>query len=125
MDNEINKYLRILLKISSVVVAMFGLYLLLVYIFPILGRVMAYIPKLFLPFIFAILIAILIEPVVNFFETRLRFKRILAVLTSLVLVIGGFYLYRIIADLRYHQAAYHPLQGDPVQCRFNDFSIYQ
>jgi sporulation integral membrane protein YtvI len=90
LDNEINKYLKVLLKISSIVVAMFGLYLLLVYIFPILGRILAYIPKLFLPFIFAILIAVLIEPVVNFFENKLRFNRVLAVLTSLLLVIGGF-----------------------------------
>jgi sporulation integral membrane protein YtvI len=90
LDNDIKKNLQILLKISSIVVAMFGLYLLLVYIFPILGSILAYIPKLFLPFIFAILIAVLIEPVVNFFETRLRFKRVLAVLTSLLLVIGGF-----------------------------------
>lgn len=90
MDNEIKKNLQVLLKISSIVVAMFGLYLLLVYIFPILGNILAYIPKLFLPFIFAILIAVLIEPVVKFFETRLRFKRVLAVITSLLLVIGGF-----------------------------------
>ncbi|HNX92242.1 MAG TPA: sporulation integral membrane protein YtvI [Syntrophomonas sp.] len=90
MDNEIKKSLKALLKISSIVVAMFGLYLLLVYIFPILGKILAYIPKLFLPFIFAILIAVLIEPVVNFLETKLRFNRVLAVLTSLLLVIGGF-----------------------------------
>ncbi len=90
MDKDIKKHLQILLQISSIVVAMFGLYLLLVYIFPMLGSILAYIPKLFLPFIFAILIAVLIEPVVNFLETRLRFKRILAVLTSLLLVIGGF-----------------------------------
>lgn len=90
MDNEIKKNLQLLLKISSIVIAMFGLYLLLVYIFPILGRVLVYIPNLFLPFIFAILIAILVEPVVNFFEKRLHFKRVLAVLTSLLLVIGGF-----------------------------------
>lgn len=90
LDNEIKKNLQLLLKISSIVIAMFGLYLLLVYIFPILGRVLAYIPNLFLPFIFAILIAILVEPVVNFFEKRLHFKRVLAVLTSLLLVIGGF-----------------------------------
>ncbi|MBP1761021.1 MAG: Sporulation integral rane protein YtvI [Firmicutes bacterium] len=90
LDNETKKNLQVLLKISSIVIAMFGLYLLLVYIFPILGSILSYIPKLFLPFIFAILIAVLIEPVVNFFEARLRFKRVLAVLTSLLLVIGGF-----------------------------------
>lgn len=90
MDSEIKKNLKILLKISSIVIAMFGLYLLLVYIFPVIGRILAYIPSLFLPFIFAILIAVLVEPVVNFFETKLHFKRVLAVITSLLLVIGGF-----------------------------------
>ncbi|HPF20898.1 MAG TPA: sporulation integral membrane protein YtvI [Syntrophomonas sp.] len=90
MDQEIKKNLLLLLKTSSIVIAMFGLYLLLVYLFPVMGRILGYIPNLFLPFIFAILIAILVEPVVNFFETKLRFKRVLAVLTSLLLVIGGF-----------------------------------
>lgn len=90
MDNEIKKHLKVLLKISSIVIAMFGLYLLLVYIFPVIGKILAYIPGLFLPFIFAILIAVLVEPVVNFFETKLRFKRTPAVITSLLLVIGGF-----------------------------------
>jgi len=90
LDQEIKKNLLLLLKTSSIVIAMFGLYLLLVYLFPVMGRILGYIPNLFLPFIFAILIAILVEPVVNFFETKLRFKRVLAVLTSLLLVIGGF-----------------------------------
>ncbi len=90
MDHEIKKNLQLLIKISSIVIAMFGLYLLLVYLFPILGRLLAYIPNLFLPFIFAILIAVLVEPVVHFFENKLHFKRVLAVLTSLLLVIGGF-----------------------------------
>ena len=90
MDNDIKKKLKILLEISIVVMAMLGIYLLFIYVFPIIGKILAYIPYLFMPFIFAILIALVIEPVVNFFEVRLRFKRTLAVITSLLLVIGGF-----------------------------------
>ena len=61
MDNEIKKNLKILLKISIIVMAMVGIYLLFVFMFPIIGNILAYIPKLFLPFIFAVLIALMIE----------------------------------------------------------------
>jgi len=57
LDNDIKQSLKTLLKVSSIVIGMFGLYLLFVYLFPVLGKILAYIPKLFLPFIFAILIA--------------------------------------------------------------------
>jgi sporulation integral membrane protein YtvI len=44
----------------------------------------------FMPFIFAVLLALIIEPVVNLFEKYGRLKRIWAVFLSLFLVIGGF-----------------------------------
>ncbi|HZK87075.1 MAG TPA: sporulation integral membrane protein YtvI [Syntrophomonas sp.] len=104
MDNEIKKNLKTLLKISIIVMTMVAIYLLFVYIFPILGKILAYIPYLFLPFIFAILIALLVEPVVNFFEIKLRFKRTLAVISSLLLVIGGFiYIVSLIVSVSIKQ----------------------
>ena len=104
MDNEIKKILKILLKISITVMAMVAVYLLFVYIFPILGKILAYIPYLFLPFIFAILIALLVEPVVCFFEIKLRFERTLAVISSLLLVIGGFiYIVSLIVSVTIRQ----------------------
>lgn len=89
MDPEMNKNLKALIKVSILVLALAAFYLLFTYVLPIIGKVLAYIPILFLPFIFAVIMALAIEPVVNFFETRLRFKRSLAVISSLLLVIGG------------------------------------
>lgn len=89
MDADTNKSLKVLIKVSILVLAMFAFYLLFTYVLPIIGKVLAYIPVLFLPFIFAILMALVIEPVVKMFETKLRFNRSLAVITSLFLVIGG------------------------------------
>lgn len=90
MDTEIKRGLKILIKLSIIVMALVAFYLLFTYVLPILGKFLAYIPILFLPFIFAILLALVVEPVVEFFEKRLRFKRALAVVVSLLLVIGGF-----------------------------------
>lgn len=90
MDSETRKILLVLMKVGILVLSLVALYLIFILLFPLLGKVLSYIPKLFLPFIIAVLLALLIEPVVNFFETRLRFKRNLAVITSLLLVIGGF-----------------------------------
>ncbi len=89
MDSEMDKNLKALIKVSILVLALVAFYLLFTYVLPIIGKVLAYIPVLFLPFILAIIIALAIEPVVNLFETRLRFKRSLAVISSLLLVIGG------------------------------------
>ena len=41
-----------------------------------------------LPFIFALLIAYLIEPVVTFFEVKLKFKRLLASIVTIVLTLS-------------------------------------
>ncbi len=101
MDAETNKSLKVLIKVSILVLALVAFYLLFTYVLPIIGKVLAYIPVLFLPFIFAILMALAIEPVVNMFETKLRFKRSLAVITSLFLVIGGV-IYFVSAWCGYH-----------------------
>lgn len=66
-----------------------AIYLLLAYIFPLVSRILAYLPVVFLPFIFAIVLALIIEPLVEWFEKRLRIKRTWAVLISLLLALGG------------------------------------
>ena len=90
MDPELQKNLKKLVNMGIIVMAMVAFYLLFTFVFPILGRVLSYFPMVFMPFIFAILLALLIEPVVVLFEKYLRIKRIWAVFLSLTLVIGGF-----------------------------------
>ena len=75
MDPELQKYLKLLVKIAILVLSLVAVYLLFSYVFPILGKILACIPVLFLPFIIAVLLAVVIEPVVIVFENRLRFKR--------------------------------------------------
>ena len=90
MDPELKQSLKKLLTLTSVVMVLLALYLTFNYILPLVGRVVSYFPVVLMPFILALVIAIIVEPVVNFFETRAGMKRNLAVVLSLVVVIGGF-----------------------------------
>jgi len=90
LDPELQRSVKKLVRISFIVMAMVAFYLLFTFVFPILGRMLSYFPVVFMPFIFAILLALLIEPVVVLFEKHLRLRRVWAVFFSLILVIGGF-----------------------------------
>jgi len=90
MDPELQKSIKTLVKLAILVLALLTIYLLFAYVFPIVGKMLAYIPVLFLPFIIAVALAVVVEPIVVFFETRLRMKRSLAVVFSLILSVGGF-----------------------------------
>ena len=50
---------------------------------------LVYITNVAYPFVIAFVIAFLINPIVNFFEEKMRFPRILAVFITLLLFIGG------------------------------------
>lgn len=89
MDPELQKNLKLLVKMAILVLTLVTVYLLFIYVFPIVGKILGYIPVLFLPFIIALALAVIIEPVVVFFETRIRLKRSWSVVLSLLLVVGG------------------------------------
>ncbi|MBO8159385.1 sporulation integral membrane protein YtvI [Thermosyntropha sp.] len=89
MEPELLKYLKILAKLSIFVMGLVAFYLIFTYVFPIIGKILSYVPVLFMPFIIAVILAVLIEPVVVFCEKKLRLKRSLAVIVSLILVVGG------------------------------------
>ncbi|SHG57147.1 sporulation integral membrane protein YtvI [Thermosyntropha lipolytica DSM 11003] len=89
MEPELLRYLKILTKLAILVMGLIAFYLLFIYVFPILGKLLSYIPALFMPFIIAIILAVVIEPLVNIFEKRFCFKRSIAVIVSLLLVVGG------------------------------------
>lgn len=90
MDPELQKSIKLLVKMAIIVLSLVTIYLLFAYVFPILGKTLAYIPVLFLPFIIAVALAVVVEPIVVFFETKLRMRRSLAVACSLIISVGGF-----------------------------------
>lgn len=114
MDPILLKYLRTLTRFGIVVLFLVIIYLLFTFVFPILGKVLSYFPLLFLPFILAIALAVLIEPVVNFFEIKLRFKRNLATALSLLLVVSGliYFLSLIVSIMIRELTGLFPLLGE-------------
>lgn len=90
VDPELKRGLKRLLTLSSLVMVLLAIYLLFNYILPLAGKVVSYFPIVLMPFILALVFAVIIEPVVNFFETRAGLQRNLAVVLSLISVIGGF-----------------------------------
>lgn len=75
---------------SILVLSLLTVHLLFVHLFPIIGSLLSYLPALLMPFIIGLLIAVLIEPMVIFFEQRLKLNRTFAVMSSLIISIGGF-----------------------------------
>lgn len=90
MDPELQRNLRKLIKWTTWVMILLTIYMLFTYIFPLLTRILIYFPVVFMPFIVAVILALVIEPVVDLFEKYVRLKRSWAVFFSLILVIGGF-----------------------------------
>ncbi|QGT99202.1 Sporulation integral membrane protein YtvI [Candidatus Syntrophocurvum alkaliphilum] len=89
MDPELQKSIKILTKLAIIVLALYAIFLLFTYVFPIVGDILTFIPNLILPFVLAIILAVLIEPVVHFFENKTKMRRSLSVFLSLTLVVGG------------------------------------
>lgn len=90
MDPELQGKLKKLVNLSILVLALISIYLLFTYVFPIVGKMFSYIPILFMPFIIAVILALLIEPVVSFFEELVHLKRGISVAISLISVTGLF-----------------------------------
>jgi len=97
LDPDLQRNLKFLVRLVIFVLCLISIYLLFIYVIPIIGDILSYLPVLFLPFLFAVIIALLIEPVVIFFEQKLRLNRNASVITSLlVLVVGFIYVLSII-----------------------------
>lgn len=90
MDPELQKSIKRLTRLSILVMALVAIYLLFTYVFPIVGKILSYLPIIFLPFILALVMALIIEPIVRFFEIKTKIKRAWAVVISLITVVGGF-----------------------------------
>lgn len=92
MDSELQASLKKLIRVSIFVMVLVAVYLLFKWVFPILGTILARLPVLFLPFILAIIIAVLIEPIVEWFEKNIRLPRSWSAVFSLFIVLGSFIL---------------------------------
>lgn len=90
MDPELGKNLKRLTKWAIYFVILATMYLAFMYMFPLIFKILSGVPGVILPFIFAFILALLIEPLVNIFEKYAHLKRIWAVLASLIVAIGGF-----------------------------------
>ncbi len=98
MDPELRRSLKRLLALSSLVLVLLAIHLLAAYVLPIIGKAASYLPVVLMPFILAIVFAVVTEPVVNFFEIRTRLKRDIAVVLSLVLVVGGLLTFLVLVS---------------------------
>lgn len=90
MDPELQRTLKKLIKWATMVMILLAVYILFMYVFPLLAKLLIYIPSVLMPFILAVVLALIIEPVVNMFEKHCHLKRAWAVFFSLLMVIGGF-----------------------------------
>ncbi len=133
MDPELNKYVKIFVRLGIFVLAILALYLIIAYMLPIIGNVFSYLPSLLLPFVLAIIMAMIIEPVVIFFERKTRLKRGWAVALSLLMLVGGFIyviswlISRIIKDLMRlfpELAAYSDQVTESFLAAISDFKVF-
>lgn len=100
MDPELQKYLKYLAKLGILVMALVAVYLIFTYAFPLLGKGLSYVPVLLMPFIVAMILAFMVEPLVQFFENKVHMQRVWAAAVSLIIVVGGvFYLIFLIISV--------------------------
>ncbi|MDH7497446.1 MAG: sporulation integral membrane protein YtvI [Syntrophomonadaceae bacterium] len=101
MDPELKRSLKTLVKWSIFAVGLLVFYLLVTFLLPLLGGWLRALPGILAPFIVAVLFAVAVEPLVDWFERRLKTGRTLAVLLTLLLVVGlsGFLLTALVARL--------------------------
>jgi len=88
MDNKINKHLKMLLSVVTITFGLVSVYILIYRIFPYIKDTGLMLLGALSPFILALIVAILIDPVVNYLENRIRLPRSIAVAFSLLFVLG-------------------------------------
>ncbi len=105
MDPQTLRSIGTLIRTGIIFLALLSIYFLLSYVFPLLKTIIVALPGYFLPFLVALGLAVVIEPLARFMNRRLRLRWGWAVFFSLFLVWGtaGFlvtYLVsRLIAEL--------------------------
>ena len=101
LDPQLARSVRTLVKTAVAFLALLSVYILFRYVLPLAGAILVAIPGYVLPFLVALLLALLIEPLARFLNYRLRLRRGWAVFLSLLLVWGaaGFLLTYLVSRL--------------------------
>ncbi|KJS87484.1 MAG: hypothetical protein JM58_03860 [Peptococcaceae bacterium BICA1-8] len=100
MHSDLYKALKKLISISTIVIGLLGIYLLVEYIFPFLKISANVLLGALSPFILAVIIAIIIDPLVNTLEQKLKLPRSLSVFLSLLVVVGIFSVFIVFISSR-------------------------
>ncbi len=91
MDPELQKWVKRLTKLGVLVLSLITIYLLFTYVFPLLGKGLAWLPVLLMPFILSLILALLMEPLVRLIEVKAHLQRGWAAAISLIAVVGTFF----------------------------------
>ncbi|MGE5416632.1 MAG: sporulation integral membrane protein YtvI [Acidobacteriota bacterium] len=89
MDPELLGSLKNLVRLAVALLALLIIFLLFEFVLPIAGRMLRAAPGLVMPFLLAILFAILIEPLISLFENKIKMGRGLSTFVSLLIAVGG------------------------------------
>ncbi|NLT96430.1 MAG: sporulation integral membrane protein YtvI [Clostridia bacterium] len=100
MRTDFNNQLKVLVIVTTIVVGILGLFLLVQYIFPFFLTATDALLGALSPFLLAIIIAIIIDPLVNTLEQKVRIGRSLAVVLSLTIVLGIFSVFLVLISSR-------------------------
>ena len=101
LDPQTLRSVGVLVRTATVLLLLLCVYLLFSYLFPLLRTIILAIPGYFLPFLVALGLAIVIEPLARFINRRLRLRWGWAVFLSLFLVWGatGFLVTYLVSRL--------------------------
>lgn len=102
-----------LMKAGIVTGACISIFLLYYYILPACGAILAFAGPILLPFILAGIVAILIDPIIDFFVLRLKIPRGWSVFAVLFIFIGGFLAILVLISSRLYVELYQLSQNVP------------
>src|SRR5690606_750983 len=101
LSPSLEKVVMLFLKTLTVLLLGAGIYFFVRNFWPLLADMLANGFKILIPFFIAYLIAVILNPLIRFFEIRLRFPRSLGTLCSMIIflfLIGGL-VYVLISNL--------------------------
>ncbi|ACV63947.1 sporulation integral membrane protein YtvI [Desulfofarcimen acetoxidans DSM 771] len=83
------RYVKLIMLAALVALALWIIFLAGEKVLPGSVLIIKYILTMLLPFILAVIVSVLLEPLVSFFQLRMRFSRGMAVTSAMVIIIGG------------------------------------
>lgn len=92
MDSELLKYTKITMKLAALTLIMLIIYLLYAHVGGIFISILKAIPGYIAPFVLAVLLAMMVEPMIGFMQKRLKLGRRLASFISMIIVLGSLTL---------------------------------